>query len=41
MMEEETKSTILITGGAGFIGSNLSVCFLVLNYNKRGMDCRI
>jgi UDP-N-acetylglucosamine 4-epimerase len=27
-MEEETRSTILITGGAGFIGSNLSEYFL-------------
>jgi UDP-N-acetylglucosamine 4-epimerase len=28
MMKEETRSTILITGGAGFIGSNLSEYFL-------------
>jgi nucleoside-diphosphate-sugar epimerase len=41
MMEDETISAMLITGGAGCIGSNLSVYFLVSNYNKQGMDCRI
>jgi UDP-N-acetylglucosamine 4-epimerase len=27
-MQEATKSTVLITGGAGFIGSNLCEYFL-------------
>jgi UDP-N-acetylglucosamine 4-epimerase len=28
MIQEETRSTILITGGAGFMGLNLSGIFL-------------
>jgi len=34
----ENKRTILITGGAGFIGSNLCEHFLLLGYNVRCLD---
>lgn len=38
MMKEETNSTILITGGAGFIGSNLSEYFLSKGYKVVCLD---
>lgn len=38
MIEEETRSTILITGGAGFIGSNLSEYFLLKGYKVVCLD---
>lgn len=38
MMKEETRSTILITGGAGFIGSNLSEYFLSKGYKVVCLD---
>ena len=37
-MKEETKSTILITGGAGFIGSNLCEYFLSKGYKVVCLD---
>jgi len=37
-MEGKTKNTILITGGAGFIGSNLTEYFLGLNYKVICLD---
>ncbi|MBO9585933.1 MAG: SDR family oxidoreductase [Flavobacterium sp.] len=37
-MESKTKNTILITGGAGFIGSNLIEYFLGLNYKVICLD---
>lgn len=37
-MKEETNSTILITGGAGFIGSNLSEYFLSKGYKVVCLD---
>ena len=37
-MKEETNSTILITGGAGFIGSNLCDYFLSKGYQVRCLD---
>nr|WP_091430466.1 SDR family oxidoreductase [Flavobacterium degerlachei] len=37
-MKEETRSTILITGGAGFIGSNLSEYFLSKGYKVVCLD---
>lgn len=37
-MENNIKITILITGGAGFIGSNLTEYFLGLNYNVVCLD---
>ena len=37
-MKEETKSTILITGGAGFIGSNLCEYFLSKGYEVVCLD---
>jgi UDP-N-acetylglucosamine 4-epimerase len=38
MREEEARSTILITGGAGFIGSNLSEYFLSKGHNVVCLD---
>jgi UDP-N-acetylglucosamine 4-epimerase len=38
MSKEEIKSTILITGGAGFIGSNLSEYFLSKGHNVVCLD---
>ena len=37
-MEKIKKETILITGGAGFIGSNLCEYFLLMNYSVRCLD---
>nr|WP_040473619.1 SDR family oxidoreductase [Flavobacterium frigoris] len=37
-MKEETRSTILITGGAGFIGSNLSEYFLAKGHKVVCLD---
>lgn len=37
-MESKTKNTILITGGAGFIGSNLTEYFLGLDYKVVCLD---
>ncbi|WDF62913.1 SDR family oxidoreductase [Flavobacterium sp. KACC 22763] len=37
-MENKTKNTILITGGAGFIGSNLTEYFLHLGYKVVCLD---
>lgn len=37
-MENKTKNTILITGGAGFIGSNLTEYFLGLGYKVVCLD---
>jgi UDP-N-acetylglucosamine 4-epimerase len=37
-MKEETKSTLLITGGAGFIGSNLCEYFLSKGYKVVCLD---
>lgn len=37
-MKEETKKTVLITGGAGFIGSNLGEYFLSKGYNVVCLD---
>lgn len=37
-MENKTKDTILITGGAGFIGSNLTEYFLGLGYKVVCLD---
>lgn len=37
-MEKIKKETILITGGAGFIGSNLCEYFLLKNYSVRCLD---
>lgn len=37
-MTEHSGETILITGGAGFIGSNLTVYFLNRGYRVRGLD---
>lgn len=37
-MKQETKSTLLITGGAGFIGSNLSEYFLRKDYKVICLD---
>lgn len=37
-MENSTKNTILITGGAGFIGSNLTEYFLGLGYKVVCLD---
>lgn len=37
-MKEETKSSILITGGAGFIGSNLCEYFLSKGHQVRCLD---
>lgn len=37
-MESKTKDTILITGGAGFIGSNLTEYFLGLGYKVVCLD---
>ncbi|WP_433833753.1 SDR family oxidoreductase [Flavobacterium anhuiense] len=37
-MESKTKNTILITGGAGFIGSNLTDYFLGLGYKVVCLD---
>ena len=37
-MKEETNSTLLITGGAGFIGSNLCDYFLSKGYQVRCLD---
>lgn len=37
-MKEETNSTVLITGGAGFIGSNLCDYFLSKGYQVRCLD---
>ena len=37
-MESKTKNTILITGGAGFIGSNLTEYFLGLGYKVVCLD---
>ncbi|KAF2334149.1 SDR family oxidoreductase [Flavobacterium ginsenosidimutans] len=37
-MENKTKNTILITGGAGFIGSNLTEYFLDLGYKVVCLD---
>ena len=38
MIQEGTKSTILITGGAGFIGSNLSEYFLLKGHKVICLD---
>ncbi|MCA1918376.1 MAG: GDP-mannose 4,6-dehydratase, partial [Flavobacterium piscis] len=37
-MKTSTQNTILITGGAGFIGSNLSEYFLGLGYKVVCLD---
>lgn len=37
-MEKIKKETVLITGGAGFIGSNLCEYFLLNNYSVRCLD---
>jgi len=37
-MGDKTKNTVLITGGAGFIGSNLTEYFLGLNYKVICLD---
>ena len=37
-MSEQVQGTILITGGAGFIGSNLCEYFLEKNYKVTSLD---